>query len=140
MFFPTTIILLQKEDFPLGFFIVLVVKSDDYDCNNAKTPILPRNKNVSVFINATVTKDDYIIASSAAVSLVAGFCIIYLIGIIVYNVKEGKKLIAETRERREEQEEDEERIREHAPSRSTIDEVIDIRNCSKKKKIQYIIK
>lgn len=37
-------ITVPKEEFPLGFFVVLVVKSDDTDCYGTPTMIPSRNK------------------------------------------------------------------------------------------------
>ncbi|XP_017792434.1 PREDICTED: SID1 transmembrane family member 1-like [Habropoda laboriosa] len=75
-------ITVPKEDYPLGFFVVLVVKSDDTDCYGARSMISPRKKKLTLTINASITKQNYIIASGFATLLMFVFCLIYVISVV----------------------------------------------------------
>ena len=61
-------ITVPKQEYPLGFFVVLVVKGDDTDCYGAPSMIPVRNKRINLAINASITKRDYVIASGVVVS------------------------------------------------------------------------
>lgn len=101
----------------MGFFVVLVVKGDDTDCYGAPSMIPVRNKKVTLTINTSITKQDYIIASATAVSIIFTFCIIYVISIVVSKIKEGRKIKQELLNQ------ESENIAEPIPSPSTIGEV-----------------
>ncbi|CAL7951792.1 unnamed protein product [Xylocopa violacea] len=109
-------ITVPKEAYPLGFFMVLVVKGDDTDCYGAPSMIPLRNKKVTLTINASITKQDYIIASTIAVSVILGFCIIYVISVVIFKIKEGRKVKQQLLEQ------ESERVDEPIPSPSTIEE------------------
>ncbi|XP_043262716.1 SID1 transmembrane family member 1-like [Colletes gigas] len=85
-------ITVPREAYPMGFFVVLVVKGDDTDCYGSPNTVSVRNKNVSITVNPGVTKRDYVIASSVVISLIFGFCIVYVMGITFSVIKEGKKI------------------------------------------------
>ncbi|XP_003704971.2 SID1 transmembrane family member 1 [Megachile rotundata] len=109
-------ITVPKEAYPLGFFVVLVVKGDDTDCYGVPNMIPARNKNVTLTIISSITKQDYIIASTTAISIIFIFCFIYVVSIVVFKIKEGKKIKQELLH----QESD--NIDEPIPSPSTIEE------------------
>ena len=71
-------ITVPKQEYPLGFFVVLVVKGDDTDCYGAPSMIPVRNKRINLSINASITKRDYVIASGVVVSIIFSFCIAYV--------------------------------------------------------------
>lgn len=70
--------------------MVLVVKGDDTDCNGTLGSHPLRTKNITLVINPTVTKHAYIIASASALAIALLFCISYITGVIVFNVRERK--------------------------------------------------
>ncbi|XP_054001522.1 SID1 transmembrane family member 2-like isoform X1 [Hylaeus anthracinus] len=76
----------------MGFFVVLVVKGDDTDCYGSPSTIDLRNKKVALTINASITKHDYIVAISIVISVIFTFCLIYVVGIVLFNIKEGRKI------------------------------------------------
>ncbi|XP_011060636.1 PREDICTED: SID1 transmembrane family member 1-like isoform X1 [Acromyrmex echinatior] len=85
-------ITVPREAYPLGFFVVLVVKGEDTDCNGLSSSNLLRTKNVTLIVNPTITKRDYVVASVSAAAIVLGFCIIYITAVIVFSIRESKKL------------------------------------------------
>ncbi|KAL6257470.1 hypothetical protein P5V15_011040 [Pogonomyrmex californicus] len=110
-------ITVPREAYPLGFFVVLVVKGEDSDCNGLSSNNPLRIKNVTLIVNPTITKRDYVIASASAVAIVLGFCIFYIIAVIVYSIRESKKLAMQ--EPINEQSQD---VNEYAPSPSMVGE------------------
>lgn len=84
--------LLQKDIYPNGFFIVLVVNADDSECSGKEYTIPKRQKHVTVTIQNSVTKHDYIIASVTSLSIILGFCIIYITGAITCKVRHSRIL------------------------------------------------
>ncbi|TGZ57665.1 SID1 transmembrane family member 1-like isoform X2 [Temnothorax curvispinosus] len=107
-------ITVPREAYPLGFFVVLVVKGEDTDCNGLSSSNPLRTKNVTLIVNPTITKRDYVVASASAAAIVLGFCISYIMAVIVFNIRETKKLA--TQEPINEQSQD---VNEHVPSPST---------------------
>lgn len=103
----------------MGFFVVLVVKGDDTDCNGLLGSNLLRTKNVTLIIKPTITKHDYIIASGSVVAVALLFFLTYVTAVIVFNIREGKKL--ERQELLNEQEQS--NIDAYAPSPSITGEV-----------------
>ncbi|XP_015588840.1 SID1 transmembrane family member 1-like [Cephus cinctus] len=85
-------ITVPKDAYPSGFFVVLVVKGDDTDCTGVTSLFTSRHKNVTLTIKPSITKKDYIVASSIVLSMFMGFCIFYIIGIAVFQIREGRKL------------------------------------------------
>lgn len=110
--------LFQREAYPLGFFVVLVVKGEDTDCNGLSSSDPLRVKNVTLIVNPTITKRDYVVASASAAAIVLGFCVSYMMAVIVFNIRESKRLAA--REPINEQSQD---VNEHIPSPSMVEEV-----------------
>lgn len=108
--------LFQREAYPSGFFVVLVVKGEDTDCNGLSSSNPIRTKNVTLIVNPTITKRDYIVASVSAVAIVLGFCIIYITVVIVFSIRESKKLA--TQDPINDQD-----FNEHIPSPSVVEEV-----------------
>ncbi|XP_033223305.1 SID1 transmembrane family member 1-like [Belonocnema kinseyi] len=88
-------ITVPNEEYPNGFFIVLVVKGDDKDCTGLPGLITPRKKIVSLTVTPSISQVDYIIASLIAMSIGIAFCIAYIAGAILYKIKEGRILRAE---------------------------------------------
>lgn len=82
--------LFQREAYPLGFFVALVVKEDDTDCNGSSISNPLRTKNVTLVINPTITKRDYIIASVSAAGIILFFCIFYVTVVIIFKIREGR--------------------------------------------------
>ncbi|XP_046592495.1 SID1 transmembrane family member 1 isoform X1 [Neodiprion lecontei] len=85
-------ITIPRERYPRGFFVVLVVKGDDSDCKGNQVQSHPGTKKVSLSIEPSITKQDYIFASSIVVSVLIGFCIFYIIGVIAFRIREGRIL------------------------------------------------
>jgi len=110
--------LFQREAYPLGFFVVLVVKGEDTDCNGLPSSNPIRVKNITLIVNPTITKWDYVVASASAAAIILGFCISYITAVIVFNIRESKKLA--TQEPINEQSQD---VNEHIPSPSMMEEV-----------------
>ncbi|KAG5327516.1 SIDT1 protein, partial [Pseudoatta argentina] len=108
-------ITVPREAYPLGFFVVLVVKGEDTDCNGLSSSNPLRTKNVTLIVNPTITKRDYVVASVSAAAMVLGFCIIYITAVIVFSIRESKKLA--TQELINEQD-----FNEHIPSPSMVEE------------------
>lgn len=54
-----------------------------------------RTKNITLTVNPTITKWDYIVASASAAAITIGFCISYVVTIIIFNIREGRKLAQE---------------------------------------------
>lgn len=88
-------ITVPSEEYPYGFFIVLVVKGDDEDCTGVPGIITPRRKIISLSVNQSISKVDYIVASLIAMIVGVVFCILYIAGAIFYKIKEGRALQAE---------------------------------------------
>ncbi|KAH0946843.1 hypothetical protein HN011_008569 [Eciton burchellii] len=84
-------ITVPREAYPLGFFVVLVVKEDDADCNGLSDSNPLRIKNVTLVISPTVTKRDYIIASTLAGGIVLFFCISYITVVIISKIRKRRK-------------------------------------------------
>ncbi|KAK2580071.1 hypothetical protein KPH14_012354 [Odynerus spinipes] len=109
-------ITVSREIYPFGFFIVLVVKGDDTDCNGVPSTSLLRSKSVTLTVNASITKHDYIVASCVAASIIISFCICCVVAVVVGKIKEGKRIREELINRDSE-------ISENIPSPSTLEEV-----------------
>ncbi|KAL6432784.1 hypothetical protein ACFW04_006278 [Cataglyphis niger] len=110
-------ITVPREAYPSGFFIVLVVKGEDTDCNGASGNNPLRRKNVTLIINPTITERDYIIATGLAGAIALCFCIFYITAVVVFNIRKSRKFIQEPIN---EQNQD---INEYAPSPSVTAEV-----------------
>ncbi|OAD57806.1 SID1 transmembrane family member 1 [Eufriesea mexicana] len=85
-------ILVPREKYPLGFFVVLTVKTDDTDCYGVPFMNPLRVKHVILTIKASITKRDYIIASGLVVLVIFSFCVIYAVSIVVSKIKEGREI------------------------------------------------
>ncbi|XP_012056983.1 PREDICTED: SID1 transmembrane family member 1-like [Atta cephalotes] len=109
-------ITVPREAYPLGFFVVLVVKGEDTDCNGLSSSNPLRTKNVTLIVNPTITKRDYVVASVSAATIVLGFCIIYITAVIVFSIRESKKLA--TQDSINENQD----FNEHIPSPSMVEE------------------
>ncbi|KAL0130708.1 hypothetical protein PUN28_002379 [Cardiocondyla obscurior] len=114
-------ITVPREAYPLGFFVVLVVKGDDSDCNGLAGSNPLRTKNVTLIVTPTITKRDYVVASISAAAIVLGFCVSYITAVIVLNIRERKKLAMQ--EMLDEQSQnDNENVAGIAPSPSMVGE------------------
>lgn len=54
--------------------------------------ITSRNKRVTLTVNASITKHDYIVASGIVISVTFSFCLVYIISIVVFKIRSGRKL------------------------------------------------
>ncbi|XP_063219057.1 SID1 transmembrane family member 1-like [Bacillus rossius redtenbacheri] len=88
-------ITLTKKLFPNGFYIVFVVKADDYDCSGSYTSLTPaintsapsRNKSLTFFVRPSITPEEYFVAAVSAVAVLGVFCMLYLIFSVIYFVR-----------------------------------------------------
>ncbi|XP_018401340.1 PREDICTED: SID1 transmembrane family member 1-like [Cyphomyrmex costatus] len=110
-------ITVPREAYPLGFFVILVVKGEDTDCNGLSNSNPLRTKNVTLILNPTISKRDYVVASMSAAAIILGFCIVYITAVIVFNIRESKKLA--TQDPINDQNQD---FNEHVPSPSVVEE------------------
>jgi hypothetical protein len=79
---------LQKAAFPLGFYVVFVVKGDDWDCSGYyETVTVARNKSVKFSIEPSITYNSYIISTVSAVVVFAVFYIFSVVISVVYHIK-----------------------------------------------------
>lgn len=115
------IYLMQREAYPSGFFVVLVVKGEDTDCNGISGSNPLRTKNVTLIISPTITKRDYIIASGSAGAIALCFCIFYITAVVVFNIKKSREYAKQEPINEENQD-----IADHVPSPSMTGEVIKI--------------
>ncbi|XP_017888453.1 SID1 transmembrane family member 1-like [Ceratina calcarata] len=109
-------ITVPKEAYPLGFFVILVVKGDDTDCSGVPSMISARNKKVTLTINTSITKKDCLIASGIAIVIIVTFCFAYIISIVLYKIKQDRKLKQELLDQESQQ------IDDPIASPSTIEE------------------
>ncbi|CAD1477785.1 unnamed protein product, partial [Heterotrigona itama] len=113
-----------KQQYPLGFFVVLVVKSDDTDCYGAPSMIPLRNKQVYLTINPSITKHDYVVASGVIVSVIFTFCIAYVVSVVMSKIRKERKIKQELLDQASEQ------IDVPVPSPSTVEESMPHRSIS----------
>lgn len=85
-------ILIQREAYPSGFFIVLVVKGDDKDCVGVPSINSVRQKKVILTIKATITKEEYFLVLAVTICCMVGFCLVYIIAIVITKIRNGRKL------------------------------------------------
>ncbi|XP_032663534.1 SID1 transmembrane family member 1-like isoform X2 [Odontomachus brunneus] len=85
-------ITIPRETYPRGFFVILVVKGDDVDCNDTSISSPLRTKNVTLIINPTITKRDYIIATGSVMTIIVLFCVLYITTVVIFNIKKNRKL------------------------------------------------
>ncbi|XP_072758199.1 SID1 transmembrane family member 1 [Anoplolepis gracilipes] len=89
-------ITVPRDAYPSGFFVVLVVKGEDTDCNGMSGSSNPlRMKNVTLIINPTITKRDYIVASAAVGTIALCFCIFYITAVVMFNIRKSRNFIQE---------------------------------------------
>lgn len=113
--------MLQREAYPSGFFVVLVVKGEDTECNGISESNPLRTKNVTLIINPTINKQDYIVATGSAGAIALCFCIFYIMAVIMFNIKKSRELMQEPIN---EQNQD---INDYMPSPSMTREVINFK-------------
>ncbi|XP_011155014.1 SID1 transmembrane family member 1 isoform X2 [Harpegnathos saltator] len=109
-------ITVPREIYPRGFFVILVVKGNDADCNSLSNSTF-RTKNVTLIINPTITKRDYVIATGSTTAIAVLFCISYITAVVIFNIRRSRKL-----KRLETINEQNENINEQAPSPSMTTE------------------
>ncbi|GAB1859726.1 SID1 transmembrane family member 1 [Camponotus japonicus] len=88
-------ITVPREAYPSGFFVVLVVKGEDTECNGISESSPLRTKNVTLIINPTISKQDYIVATASAGAIALCFCIFYITAMIMFNIRKSRELIQE---------------------------------------------
>ncbi|CAL1681359.1 unnamed protein product [Lasius platythorax] len=111
-------ITVPREAYPSGFFVVLVVKGEDTDCNGISGSNPLRTKNVTLIISPTITKRDYIIASGSAGAIALCFCIFYITAVVVFNIRKSREYAKQEPINEENQD-----IADHVPSPSMTGEV-----------------
>ncbi|KAJ8668220.1 hypothetical protein QAD02_009883 [Eretmocerus hayati] len=89
-------ILVPKDAYPNGFFIVLVVNADDFDCSHKPFSLHDRVKEVTLTINNSVTRHDYVVACLSAMTLLVTFCVMYISGAIFCRVRRFRILREQT--------------------------------------------
>ncbi|XP_029169765.1 SID1 transmembrane family member 1-like [Nylanderia fulva] len=109
-------ITIPRETYPSGFFVVLVVKAEDTDCNGISSRNPLRTKNVTLIINPTITKRDYIIASGSAGAIGLCFCIFYITAVVVFNIRKNREFVEPINEQNQD-------INDQVPSPSMPGEV-----------------
>ncbi|XP_014484274.1 PREDICTED: SID1 transmembrane family member 1-like isoform X2 [Dinoponera quadriceps] len=102
------------ETYPRGFFVVLVVKGDDVDCNGTSNSNPDRTKSVTLIIDSTITKRDYVIAMGSTTAIAVLFCISYITAVVIFNIRRSREL-----KRSETINEQDQDINEQAPSVAT---------------------
>jgi len=100
---------------------VLVVKGEDTECNGISESSPLRTKNVTLIINPTISKQDYIVATASAGAIALCFCIFYITAMIMFNIRKSRELIQEPIN---EQNQD---INDYVPSPSMTREVINVK-------------
>ena len=79
---------LQKTAFPIGFYVVFVVKGDDWDCSGYyETVTVARNKSVKFSIEGSITYHNYVISTVSVVIVFALFYIFSIVVSVVYLIK-----------------------------------------------------
>ncbi|XP_053409225.1 SID1 transmembrane family member 1-like isoform X2 [Mercenaria mercenaria] len=94
-------ITIEKSDYKSGsFFVVLVVKPNDYDCTDGINQMPPagvsttRQKNVTINISKTISSSQYYRATLIAAAFFAAFYVVaLLIGIFYHGCKENWGII-----------------------------------------------
>lgn len=100
---------------------MLVVKGEDTECNGISESSPLRTKNVTLIINPTTSKQDYIVATASAGAIALCFCIFYITAVIMFNIRKSRELIQEPID---EQNQD---INNYVPSPSMTREVINVK-------------
>lgn len=73
-------ITISKNNFPYGFYVVFVAKSDDYDCTRARiltSPDSSRVKDISLIIKPSITYRDYVNAVIVTLCTIGAFYLIF---------------------------------------------------------------
>jgi hypothetical protein len=79
---------LQKTAFPLGFYVVFVVKGDDWDCSGSyETVTVARNKSVKFSLQPSITYRSYIISTVGAFLVFMLFYVFSIVVSVVYFIK-----------------------------------------------------
>ncbi|XP_063979425.1 SID1 transmembrane family member 2-like [Diachasmimorpha longicaudata] len=86
-------ITIPREAYPKGFFIVLVVKSDDTDCTLEMGPS-NRNKTVTITITPNITFKDGVVAAVVTIGIGLVFCGSYVLGVVSHRVRTRRRLQA----------------------------------------------
>jgi hypothetical protein len=79
---------LQKTALPLGFYVVFVVKGDDWDCSGSyETVTVARNKSVKFSIEPSITYQSYIWSTVGVLVVFMLFYIFSIVVSVVYFIK-----------------------------------------------------
>lgn len=79
---------MQKTAFPLGFYVVFVVKGDDWDCSGYyETVTVARNKSVNFSIERGIAYHNYVISTLSALIVFALFYAFSIVVSVVYLIK-----------------------------------------------------
>ncbi|PSN48776.1 SID1 transmembrane family member 1 [Blattella germanica] len=86
-------ITLTKTAFPSGFYVVFVVKGDDWDCSgNFEGTVPARNKTLTFSISPSITYHNYIISVATAFVMFAVFYVFSIVVSFVYFIKQRGNL------------------------------------------------
>jgi len=79
---------LQKTAFPVGFYVVFVVKGDDWDCSGYfETVTVARNKSVKFSIERSIKYHNYVISTVGALIVFVLFYVFSIVVSVVYLIK-----------------------------------------------------
>lgn len=78
-------ITISKDKMNQGFFVVFVVKGDDYDCSGNKTTSPKRIKEITFTIIPTITYDGYFFAVFVTIGCILIFYIIFGVSLFMCN-------------------------------------------------------
>lgn len=79
---------LQKAAFPVGFYVVFVVKGDNWDCSGYyETVTIARNKSLKFLIEPSITYHSYIISTISVLLVFALFYVFSIVVSVVYFIK-----------------------------------------------------
>jgi hypothetical protein len=81
-------LILQKDKFPLGFFLVMVVHGDDMACQSS-TPLQSptRHKIVNFSLRKKISYDEYLVATFGAFGVFAVFYAVSFIVAILHQLR-----------------------------------------------------
>ncbi|XP_066991155.2 SID1 transmembrane family member 1 [Anabrus simplex] len=87
-------ITLRRDVFPSGFYVVFVLKGDDYDCSGTYEPPTKRErrKEITFSINGGITYQDYIIATVGTLALFTVFYIFSFVMMVIYYIRRRRLL------------------------------------------------
>ncbi|KAI4454754.1 sid1 transmembrane family memeber [Holotrichia oblita] len=76
---------INRDNFQNGFFIVFVVKGDDYDCTGKENSIVNRTKKIKFAVLPTISYDGYSIAVIITLACICLFYIVFGVSLFMCN-------------------------------------------------------